>query len=158
MSNQNAAECCPEFKRESWDGKEIHWQDKRFLKDHVRSVFHIPLNFGKVMARDMAQIEAAGAASEERLVLSDENSLWGSDVFVETSKDVPGAEMAFITGDYLSKVFEGPYSKMQSFVSQMKAYVQAQGKKIEKMYFYYPYCPDCAKKYGKNYVGILAQV
>jgi hypothetical protein len=40
----------------------------------------------------------------------------------------------------------------------MKAYVEAQGKELKKMYFYYTTCPKCAKEYGKNYVVILAQV
>jgi hypothetical protein len=26
------------------------------------------------------------------------------------------------------------------------------------MYFFYTTCPKCAKKYGKNYVVILAQI
>ncbi|MGE5758418.1 MAG: hydrolase [Sideroxydans sp.] len=29
---------------------------------------------------------------------------------------------------------------------------------MRKLYFYYTTCPKCAKKYGKNYVVILAEV
>ena len=57
-----------------------------------RSFLHIPLNFGAVMKRNMAAIEAAGAATDEMIVLSDENSLWGADVYIAVAKDVPGPE------------------------------------------------------------------
>jgi hypothetical protein len=40
----------------------------------------------------------------------------------------------------------------------MQAYVSEQGKTPKKMYFYYTTCPKCAKKYGKNYVVLLAQI
>jgi len=40
----------------------------------------------------------------------------------------------------------------------MNAFVQDQGKDVQKLYRYYTTCPKCAKKYGKHYVVILAQV
>jgi hypothetical protein len=40
----------------------------------------------------------------------------------------------------------------------MKSYVKAKGKALQKLYFFYTTCPKCAKKYGKNYVVLLAQV
>lgn len=58
MSAADPDECCPRFDPEPWDGRELHWQDKRFVKDRVTSIFRIPLNFGAVMKRNMAQIEA----------------------------------------------------------------------------------------------------
>jgi len=32
------------------------------------------------------------------------------------------------------------------------------GKRLRKMYLYYTTCPKCAKKYGKNYIVILAEI
>ena len=40
----------------------------------------------------------------------------------------------------------------------MTEYVASQGKAIKKMFCYYTTCPKCAKKYGKNYVVLLAQL
>jgi len=154
----SAEECCPEFNPEPWDGKEIRWDGKKFVKDRVRSFFHIPLNFGSVMKRCMSVIEAAGAGSPERIVLADENSLWGADVYVEVTKDVPDARMAAFSGTFLSKVFEGPYKNVCAWMDEMKAHVQSQGKTLKKLYCYYTTCPKCAKKYGKNYVVLLAEV
>ena len=151
-------QCCPKFAPEPWDEKEITWEGKQFIKDRVRSFLHIPLNFGAVMRRSMAAIEAADAMPEEMIVLSDENSLWGADVYVAVSKDVPGAAMASLSGTFLSKVYEGPYKDVGKWAKQMMEYVKAAGKELKKLYFYYTTCPKCAKKYGKNYVVLLAEV
>jgi hypothetical protein len=92
------------------------------------------------------------------VALTDETSKWGSDLYVEATKTVPGVEMAEISGTFLSKVFEGPYRNMRMWIEEMRLYVDAQGKQIDKLYFFYTTCPKCAKKFGKNYVVILAQV
>jgi len=91
-------------------------------------------------------------------MLSDENSLWGSDVYIAVTKEVPQAEMTKISGTFLTKVFEGPYKNAGKWVKEMKAYGNAKGREIKKMYFFYTTCPKCAKVYGKNYVVILAEV
>ena len=40
----------------------------------------------------------------------------------------------------------------------MKSFVKGKGKPPQKLYFNYTTCPKCAKKYGKNYVVILAKI
>ena len=156
MSVNDTAECCPKFDPEPWDRKVITWENKKFLKDRVTSIFHIPINFGGVMKRNVEIIEASGAKSEDMIVLSDENSLWGADVYISVASDVPSDNMTAISGTFLSKVFEGPYSKMRSWIADMNDYAAAENKELKKLYFYYTTCPKCVKKYGKNYVVLLA--
>ncbi len=158
MSTDQNIECCPPFDPEPWDGKEITWHSKKFLQDRVRSFCHIPLNFGGVMKRNVAKIEAAGAKPQNMMVLSDENSLWGADVYIEVEKEVPDAAMAILSGTFLSQVFEGPYSRTKSWLKTMEKTVSDKGLVIKKLYFYYTTCPKCAKKYGKNYVVLLAEI
>lgn len=150
--------CCPRFDSGPWEEKEVTWEDKLFLKDRVRSFFHIPLNFGKVMVRNMEAIADADALSPEPLLLSDENSLWGADIYIAVSKDVPGAKMEKISGTFLTKVFEGPYKNARKWMNEMQDYVKSKGKEAKKSYFYYTTCPKCAKFYGKNYVVLVAEV
>jgi len=150
--------CCPRFDPEPWDEKEVTFQDRLFVKDHVRSFLHIPLNFGKVMVRNMERIQRAGALAPKPLMLCDEKSLWGSDVYIAVSKDVPGAEMVRISGTFMTKVFEGPYKDAGKWAMAMTQYVKDKARQIKKMYFFYTTCPKCAKFYGKNYTVILAQV
>jgi len=158
MDNEIETGCCPRFNPEPWDEKEVTWQDKLFIKDHVRSFLHIPLNFGQVMVKNMEMIESAGALAPQPLMLSDEKSLWGTDVYIAVSKEVPRAEMERISGTFLTKVFEGPYKNAGKWAKEMKAYVKSKGREIEKMYFFYTTCPKCAKVYGKNYTVLLAKV
>jgi phosphodiesterase/alkaline phosphatase D-like protein len=151
-------ECCPRFDPEPWDGKEIAWQDKRFVKARVRSFFHVPLNFGGVMRRNVALIEAAEAKPAHMIVLADESSMWATDLYIDVTGEVPDVPMATISGTFLSKVYEGPYQNVRTWMQDMTRHVAAQGKELKKMYTYYTTCPTCAKKYGKNYVVLMAQV
>ena len=151
-------ECCPPFDPTLWNETTITWKNKRFVKDRVTSFFHIPLNFGAVMKRNMKAIEALQAEPAIPMVLSGENSLWGADLYIEVTKDIPTATMATISGTFLSKVYEGPYQNMRKWIDDMKVFVNAKGMSMKKMYFFYTTCPKCAKKYGKNYVVILAQI
>jgi hypothetical protein len=158
LYEQSETGCCLRFNPEPWDEKEVTFQDRLFVKDHVRSFLHIPLNFAKVMVRNMERIKQAQALAKEPLLLSDEKSLWGADIYIGVDKEVPGAEMARISGTFLAKVFEGPFRNTRQWVQEMKTYVDSKAKAMKKMYFFYTTCPKCAKFYGKNYVVLLAEI
>jgi len=144
--------CCPEFNPAPWDEQEVPWEARLFVKDRVRCLFHIPLNFAAVMTRNMAKIQAAEALPEDDvLVLADDNSLWGADVYLGVGKDVPDSEMTTLSGTFLTKVFEGPYAQMRAWMQEMTGYVTSRGKAAKRVLSYYTTCPKCAKKYGKSY-------
>ena len=160
MDNQTikSTGCCEPFNPEPWQEKEITWKDKVFTKDHVVSFFHIPLNFGQKVVKNMKLIEKANAKTPYQLMLTDEKSLWGCDIYIDVAKDVPGAQMATLSGTFLTKVFEGPYKNAGQWAKEMNNYVENKGQKIKKLYFSYTTCPKCAKAYGKNYVVLFAQI
>jgi len=158
LYEQSETGCCLRFNPEPWDGKEITFQDKLFIKDSVRTIFHVPFGFGRVMVKNMGKIIEAGALAPEPLLLYHDRSLWKADVYIAVAKEVPGAKMEKLSGTFLTKVFEGPYSHARKWVKEMKAYVKAKGKEPKKLYFFYTTCPRCAKVYGKNYTVLLAAV
>ncbi len=158
MCPYDQQECCPRFDPRPWDETEFTWNNRRFVKDRVVSFLHILLNFGAVMKRNVGLIHDAGAFPGPVVTLTDENSMWGADVYIEVTKEIPGAKMATISGSFLSKVFEGSYRNVRQWSTEMENYVRGKGKNVRKLYFFYTTCPKCAKKYGKNYVAILAQV
>lgn len=158
MDAKNAGECCPRFDPEPWDEKLLTWNEKKFVKDRVTSFMHIPLNYGAVMTRNIEAMEAAGAVPQPRLILADENSLWGADVYFEVTKAMPSRSVTRMSGTFLTRVFEGPFSNMKRWIGEMNDYAAQQHKAIQKLYFFYTTCPRCAKKYGKNYVVLLARV
>jgi len=150
--------CCKRFNPDPWIDKEVNFRDRLFIKDHVISFFHIPLNYGKVMKRNMEKIEKAGAKATEPLMLSDERSLWGAEIYIAVEKEIPGSEMVKISGNFLSKVFEGSYKNIGMWIKEMKKYTLSKGKVMKKLYFFYTTCPSCAKAYGKNYTVLLAEI
>ena len=150
--------CCERFNPEPWQDKEIIWKDKIFVKDSVRSFMHIPLNMGKIITKNMELIEKADAKAPHQLMLTDERSKWGADIYIDVSKEVLGAQMATLSGTFLTKVFEGPYNNAGKWANEMREYVKSKNKTLKKLYFSYTTCPKCAKIYAKNYVVLFAQI
>lgn len=150
--------CCKRFDPAPWDKKTKILKNKMFLKDTVRSFFYMPLNFGKIMVKNVEKIQKAGALVKTPFMLSDCSSPWRTDLYIEVSKKVPDAEIVKMSGTFLTKVYEGSYNKMGAWTRDMQEYVKTKHKKMKKMYFFYTTCPACAKVYGKNYTVILAQI
>ena len=160
MNNEKIKEtgCCKPFNPDPWQNKKIIWENKIFVKDHITSVMHIPINMGTKIIKNMTLIEKANAKSLQQLMLTDEKSLWGADIYIEVSKNVPNAQMTTLSGTFLTKVFEGPFQNAGKWAEEMTEYVKSENKKLEKLYFSYTTCPKCAKAYGKNYVVLFAQI
>jgi hypothetical protein len=158
-ASDNPTECCPRFNPEGWNGQDLHFADKLFVRAQTRSLFHIPINMGRVFKRVSSAIQAAGAQSDTQyIVLSHDLSPWSSEHYFAVAKDVPGEETCRLSGDFVTKVFEGPYGNAPKWERELENSVKARGQRLEKVYFFYTTCPRCAKHYGKNYVVGVAQV
>ncbi len=149
--------CCARLDRQYWDERRFDWRDKLFLRDHIRAFLHIPLNFGSVISRDHAAVEGAAAYPEHPLWLTDEVSPWGSDIYVALDRPIENAELTRLSGTFLSKVFEGPYRDAGKWASEMEKYVAAQGRTVDRLFYFYATCPKCARHFGKNEVVLFAQ-
>ena len=150
--------CCPRFDPRPWDQREVVWNDKPFVKLRLHSAMHIPLDMGRKVVAAKALIDAAGAAPPQPFMLVEELSAWRADAYVEVTGPVPHADMAWLSGTFLTKVFEGPYRDAPHWASQMEAYVVGRNRTLVKLYFGYTTCPACAKAYGENYVVMVARV
>ncbi len=151
-------ECCPKFDPAPWDDKLFRWDGKTFVKDKVFTLFNIPINFGAVMRRLVPKVEADGAMSPEAMGLSDHTSKWNMDVYLAVTKPVEGAENVTLSGQYLSKVYEGNFKETGVWCKDFTALAEGKGLTVKKLYMWYTTCPKCAKKYGKNYVAIIGEV
>jgi len=171
MTMDDKDECCPKFDPSSYtsdDGnksyKEITWNEKPFVKDGTWCFYYVPLAFGRAMTRALKKIQNAEAEVEPRselMVLSDCHSPWYSNIFLSVAEDkeVEGAEVEKISGTFLAKSFEGDYSNMGKWIKEMETLLKETATKdLKSFYLYYPTCPKCAKKYGENYVVIMADV
>jgi len=82
LNEKGETGCCSKFDPKPWDEKTFEWRDKLFVKDSVSSFLHIPLNMGKKITKNMSLIEKAQAQEDYQLMLSDERSSWGSDIYI----------------------------------------------------------------------------
>ena len=150
--------CCPEFHPEAWQDKVHRWEGKKFIRDRVFTLFYMPVNFGKVMKRLDRKVRATGAEMPGWLCLSDHTSKWNMDVYLAVDREVPDAENVELSGEFFSRVYEGPYSDTGKWSEDFRQNAASKGFDIRKWFMWYTTCPKCAKKYGKNYVAIVSQV
>ncbi len=151
-------ECCPKFDPVPWDEKTFEWEDKKFIKDKVCTLFYMPMNFGKVMKRLDKIVRNSDANIPDWLCLSDHTSKWNMDVYLAVDKEISGSNNVNISGKVISKVYDGPFKETGKWCKDFEKFVQSKNLNMKKMYMWYTTCPKCAKKYGKNYVVILALV
>jgi len=157
--NDNPTGCCPRFDPEGWEDQELHFQDKLFMKVKTKSLFHIPLNFGSVFPKAFKDMQETDAYDDKDfIILSCDPSMWRGEHYFSAKKDVPGYEMVKMTGDFVTKVFEGPYKNAPKWEKEMEALVKDRGKQVKKTYFFYTTCPKCAKVYGKNYLVAVTEI
>ncbi len=150
--------CCPKFETAPWNETAHEWTNKKFIKDKVFSIFYMPINFGTVMKRLDKKVKNAKGAIPDWLCLSDHTSKWNIDVYLAVDKEIPDAENVTISGEYFSKVYEGPYKDTPKWCKDFEALAKSKKLSIEKQYMWYTTCPKCAKKYGKNYVVIMGKI
>jgi NMD protein affecting ribosome stability and mRNA decay len=55
-------------------------------------------------------------------------------------------------------VYEGPFKDTGKWCKLFEDEAKSKNMTIKKWYMWYTTCPKCAKKYGKNYVAIVAEV
>ncbi|MFH1052533.1 MAG: hydrolase [bacterium] len=152
------AECCPKFEPEPWDDKVFEWDNKKFIKEKVFTLFYMPMNFGNVMKRLDKSIRNAGATMPDYLCLSDHTSKWNMDIYLAVDGEIDGANNVALSGKYFSKVYEGPFKDTGKWCKDYEAVAKTKGLTIKKWYMWYTTCPKCAKKYGKNYVVVVGEV
>lgn len=149
---------CPEFKPSAWDEKEIAWKGKLFVKTKIPAIFNKTINKKRILKKINAKIEAAGAKPQTPMIFIDKASPFFANIYVEVTKPVQGLNDVKLTANFLSKVFEGKSKNMKIWLKDMEKFVKTKGKESKKNYFFYPYCKECSKKYGKNYMVILTEI
>lgn len=159
--NMSAGEtgCCPRFDPEGWDGRHLSFKDKPFVRATTRGLLHVPLNMGSVFSRVQANIEKAGAQDPKNyFVLSRDKSSTEAEHFFAVTRDVPGEDMVRMSGDFITRLFEGPYRHAKDWAHEMEIAAEAAGGKAKRVFMFYTTCPRCARAYGKNYVVGVAEI
>ncbi len=154
--------CCPLFHPENWNNIQHIWDHKLFLKDSVPEFFHIPLpgTYEKAITRMWNKANGAHAAPgpKDFLLLAHDPSSFKGELYMSVTKEIPGEQTESFTGTFFSKVFEGDYSDARRALRSMEGFLTDNEMISEKDYIYFPYCPKCAKKYGRNYIVVVSQI
>jgi len=158
MSSETTG-CCPEFNPESWDGRHLHFKGKPFVRATTRGLLHVPLNKGSVFSRVQGHIEDAAAQdSDSYLVLSRDLSSGEAEHLFAATHNVPDEEMTTLSGEFITRVFEGPYGHAKDWMHDMEIAAEAAGCTAKQVFMFYMTCPKCAKAFGKNYVVGVAEI
>lgn len=156
--SDNPTGCCPRFKSEGWDGAELHFKDKKFAKAVTHSLMHLPIDMGKVFTKMQKHIEDVDAFDpNDYIVMSKDISSWKAEHYFAVPKEIPSEEMTTLSGDFVTKVFEGPFRDAKGWHDKMQKIQRENGADPGEIYFFYTTCPKCANTYGENYVvGVAA--
>lgn len=151
--------CCPVPNVQDWDRRTIEL-DQRFIRQCTRSLFHVPMDMGRVMTSLSEQATAAGATMppDHGMILSHDLSAWKAEQLYAVTSEVEGADNVVLEGTFASCVFEGPYGHAREWRDGLVDYARSIGREVSDVYFFYTTCPACAKHYGKNYVIVLGRL
>lgn len=103
-------------------------------------------------------IEDSDGKMEDWMCLSDHTSKWNMDIYAAVDKEIYMASNVEISGTFYSRVYEGSFRNTDKWCADFSQHLKEKGIEMEKMYMWYTTCPKCAKKYGKNYVVIIAKI
>lgn len=158
-----STQCCPKFNVERWDKKAFNWNSKKFIKDSIPEIFHIPIpsTIDKKITRMWTSIEKSNAQSpnkEDTLILFRDPTPFKGEIYISVEKDVPNEENVTLSGTFISRVFDGGYNDVPKFIKSMEEYLSETNKIPKDYYIHYAYCPKCAKEYDHNYMIIFAKI
>jgi hypothetical protein len=154
--------CCTPFDPTPWDGMTHTWENKPFISDSIPQIFHMPLPgaMDRAMARIWRKAQSFGIAPDKKdyILLAYDPSPWKSILYLAVTGEHPDAGIVHLSGTFMSRVFDGPYNKVPTYISIMNKWLENEDKCAFKYYFYYTTCPKCAKKFGHNYIVAVAEV
>ena len=163
MDQVREKECCPAFKPEKWSEKSFKWNEKRFIKTWIPLFFHMPIPaiVAKKIVKLSSKAEHANALEEQRediLLLFTHTNPFRSEIYLSVRSSVESANNVKLSGNFISKVFEGPYKAIPKFMRQMEHYLSLQEEKAKRFFVHYAYCPKCVERFGHNYMVIFAEI
>lgn len=149
--------CCPWFNAKGWDGLTLHFKDKPFIRTTTHFDAHLPINMGKVFARVLGKIDADHAVdAEHSIVMSRDLSAFTGEHLFAVTANVPDEENVTLSGDCLTKVFEGLFSEVSNWHDEMQSLAKTTAVLPSAVWFCHTTCPECARAYSTNpVVGLV---
>ena len=126
-----------------------------FRQGPGRVFLSLPLNFDRVMVRDMTMIQAAGAFADTPIFVQRKFAV--GLIFISPSPKISRRPTWSDPGTFMTKVFEGPY-RIPRWIKEIKRFVRTKGRQVKKLYMFYTTCPKSRISTGKIISVLVAEV
>lgn len=151
--------CCKWLDREEWDRKTHVWRGKPFYVEDYRSFFYMPLDLGKGVSRMARRLEKRGLLPEQPVILCRNEGMWGGVLCIEMTEPDPELPVEKLSGRFFSMYFEAEgYKEAGKLHKTIQDYCRDRGWEPKEYLSYYATCPECAEKYGKMQIILLARL
>lgn len=151
--------CCVRMNSREWDLKQHVWKREPFFVVKHGLFFHIPINFGGIVKTAMDQLEKTYKPEYPFMMLERELNWFTGKLMVALKKPAKGPDVEYLSGTFISKVFNGPYNRLGPAVQELAEHVRKKrGARPTEFYFWYTVCPRCAKKLGGYQTIIFARM
>ena len=156
----NETGCCAVPDINSWDGEIFTFNDQHFIRMYTKSFLYMPINMAKIMKQLNETAEKASVVPpmENAMILSRDITPWKAEQLFKVTGPIENADNVELSGNFFTKVFEGPYKNAKIWHDETVKLVEKNGESVQSLYFFYTTCPKCAKHYGKNYVIAFAKL
>ena len=121
-------ECCSDIDIKKYDLKLSKWSNKSFLAVNILHIFHIPLGMGSAVKYAFKTAEKAGIMPSQPMLLYGKEGLFWAKLFLEVQKQPSenkelSKQIVSLEGTFVSKAYQGSYSKMGAAIKELKEYV-----------------------------------
>ena len=163
MDKQNKdVYCCPVFDPAKWNEQMYNWENKMFIRGTMLQFLHFPFPgmIRRIMKKLWKQATEAEAEPEqsEFLMLTYDLSPWKCEFYMSVKQAVPGADNVQLSGNYFTKVFDGPYSLVPQYINEMDILLAQKNMLAKKYYFHEAACPLCDRRYEVNNIVLFAEI
>jgi len=148
--------CCQSFDPKEWDKKNFKWKKKRFVKSKAFCFLGNPIGYKKAVVEILKKVRAVSANVPNLMCLSEDIKKWNMDILMAVDRDIPDSLMVELSGEFVSRVYEGELKKKKIWDSDFQEYVSSKKVKIDKIFRWFVTCGKCSRRFKKNYVVYIA--
>ena len=158
MAKGEDRECCPKLDRKDWDKKLHTWKDKVFYTAHYKTIFYVPIGFGKVIMRTIKLLKDTDMFVTPPMMVCRNETMWGGDLCIKVKKEDSQLPTEKISGKFFSMYFEGEYKNVGKWRKQLQDQCTEKNYEVKEILSHYATCPICAKKYGVTQTVLFARI
>lgn len=157
-NKEHEIEYAPLFNAEPWQHELHAGRNKPFIKTTLRSLWYVPIGFGKAMLRLEALLRGKNAKHPEHLNPAAQLPKRRMNLLRASAPTNPIVPIETLDELYFSRVYDGDYSNMNRWMQDFEHALKVKKLRAKQIFIWQTNCPGCAKKVGSNPAVIVAEV